>query len=526
MRKQSFVFGALILGVSGILCKILGAVYKIPLTNILGTQGMGIYYLIFPVYAFLLSVASTSFAIVISKKISGAFSKKNYFEMHKVLNCSFILLVILGFIAGFVLCVFSKTLARLQGVGNAYICYLIVSPAIVAVCVQSVFKGYFQGLQNMVPTAISQILEQVAKLSLGFTFAVILAKKGVVFGAFGALIGLSLSEIVSCLFFVVYYIIFRFKNKYLFNFKKVAYSKIKEMAAIFKESLPFMLSSVILPMSLVIDSFLIINTLKFLGFDKSFATSLLGVNSGIINTLIGLPTAVCSALSVVIIPYIVFALNRGDNKSISSKVELSIKFTVFICLPCVLFFGAFSKEILFVLYRHSFAGEYSLSLASTLLSVSCINVFYLSFLQITTSILQAINRNFVPVMSLSVALIFKVILEVVLISNPYINIAGAVVSNSVCYLISSIINVYYIKKEIVIDFSFYNFIICPILSSGISCIAGIILLRFVFKTLSILNILISLFIAGIIYLILIFVFKGLSKDEIKGLLNKKSVRNG
>lgn len=522
MKKHSFVFGALVLGISGVLCKILGAVYKIPLTNILGTQGMGIYYLIFPIYSFLLSITSSSLTIVISKKISHEYSRKNYFEINKIFNCSLILLSFLGVIFGALICILSKVIANLQGVENAYICYLVVSPAIIAVCIQSAFKGYFQGLQNMVPTALSQILEQVVKLSLGFTFALILFKRGVVYGALGALVGLSLSEIVTCLFFVVYYLIFKIKNKPLFNFNKTKYNKFKEMGKIFKESLPFMLSSVILPMSLVIDSFLIINILKYLGFEKSFATSLLGVNSGIINTLIGLPTAVCSGFCVVIIPYIAYALNKGDFNNISNKIEMTIKLTIILCLPCVLFFGVFSKEILSILYVHSFAGEYSLNLAATLLTVSGINVLYLSFLQITTSVLQALNKSYVPVLSLSVALIFKVILEVVLISNPYVNIAGAVISNSVCYFVSSIINIAFIKKEVMLNFSFYKIIVCPLICSLVACLFAVILIKFIFKSIAVFNILFSFLLAGGLYLILIFILKGISQKEINVMFNRKS----
>lgn len=521
MKKQSFIFGALILGISGIICKILGAVYKIPLTNILGTQGMGIYYLIFPIYAFILSITSSSFTTVIAKNISLAYSQKKYYDVKKIFNCGFILLVFLGLLFSILLCCFSKIIARLQGVETSYICYLVIAPAIIAVCIQSAFKGLFQGLQNMNPTAISQILEQVIKLSLGFTFALILFKKGVVYGALGALIGLSLSEILTSLFFIIYFLIFKHKNKQFFVRNTKTYSILEEIMGLLKQSLPYMLSSVILPMSLVIDSFLIINTLKFLGFEKGFATSLLGVNSGVINTLISLPTVVCSALCIVLIPYITFALNRGDVNSIAEKIRLSFKLTIFLCVPCVLLFGFFSKEILQILYSNSFQGASSLNLASTLLIVSCINVLYLSFLQITTAILQALNRSFVPVLSLSVALIFKVVLEVVLVINPYVNIAGAVISNSACYFISSAINLVFIKKEISLSFSFYKLIICPIICSLAACGSAIIFIKYILKFSNLLNTLIAFLIAGIIYFVLIFMLHGLEKQEIKIIFNKK-----
>ena len=326
------------------------------------------------------------------------------------------------------------------------------------------------------------------------------------------------------MFFIVYFFVFKIKNKQYFSFEKVKYNKLKEICILFKEGIPFILSSIILPLSLVIDSFLIINILKYLGFEKGFATSLLGMNSGIINTLVSLPTAICSGFSVVIIPYIAFALNRNDYKGISEKMALSIKFTIFLCLPCVLFFGVFSKEILTLLYSHSFAGEYALNLTSTILTISSINVLYLSFLQITTSFLQAINKSYIPVLSLSIALIFKVIAEVILISNPFVNIAGAVISNSICYATSSLINLYFIRKEVKVKFSFYKTIICPILCTLIACFCSVVLLKVIFVSTSFLNIIISFVLSAIVYFVFLFLLKGLSNDEIK-IMFVKSKKN-
>ena len=522
MKKRSFVFGAILLGISSVLCKVLGAVYKIPLTNILGVQGMGIYYLIFPIYAFLLSITASSFATVIAKKISSAFGKNDFNKIMEYFSCGLILLLVLGVIFGGFLCALAKPIASLQGVEGAYICYVVIAPAIIAVCVQSAFKGLFQGLQDMVPTALSQILEQLVKLSLGFLFAKLMFSRGVIYGALGAIVGVCLAEVISCLFFVVYYFVFKFKNKVLFTFKKVKYNKIKTIFEILKEGLPFVLSSVILPMSLVIDSFLIINALKYLGFEKGFATSLLGVNSGMINTLIGLPTAICGGICVVIIPYISFALNKLDYKSIESKVKLSIKITIFLCVPCILFFSLFSKEILLLLYSGSFFGEASLNLASTLLIVSSINVLYLSLLQITTSILQALNRSFIPVLSLSVALIFKVVFEVFMVTNPYLNIVGAVISNSVCYFVSCAINIFFIKKEIHLEFSFYKLVFCPIICSLISSFGAFVFVKKIFSFSNLISVGLAFLIAGLGYSILIFVLRAIEKEEIKALFNKRN----
>lgn len=516
MKKQSFILSAFLLAVSGVICKVLGAIYKIPLTNILGSQGMGIYYLIFPVYAFLLSVSSSSFTTAISRQISNLVSQKKHFLAYKTFKASSILLTCLGAGACILLASFSRVIAMLQGLENAYICYLVVAPSILLVAISCAFKGYFQGLQNMTPTATSQVVGQLFKLSFGFLLAKILCGNGVVFGAIGALLGVLISEAVTTLFFVIFFFIFKVKNKQYFKFLVVGddekQASLKALSKqIFKMSLPFTISSVILPMSMVIDSFLIVNILKSMQFDKLFATSLLGLNSGVVNTLVSLPSTLSVAICMSIVPYITFALSNKDYESINKKTSLAFKLSILVSLPCVFVFVFFSPYILKLLYSSTFSNSYEFNVASSLLTLSSINILYLSFLQISTALLQAINRSYIPVISLSVSLIIKIICEVILISIPSVNIAGAVISNSVCYLISSIINIYYFKTQMDIKFSFYKTIVAPFISSCVMSLVIFILLN-IFSTTK-LGICFAIIIGGLAYLVLILLLKTFNKEE-------------
>lgn len=530
MKKQSFVFGAVILALSGIFCKILGAVYKIPLTNILGIEGMGVYYLIFPIYAFLLTFTSSSFTMAISKYVSKTIAENRKLFAYKIFKASLILLLILGSIATVVLCVFSKIIATLQGVENAYICYLIIAPSILVVAVICAFKGYFQGLQNMVPSAIAQIIEQIFKLAVGYVLANIFISKGVLFGASGALLGITIAEICTCLFFTIYFFIFKSRNR---NYYKFSHSYKEEknaklftiMKEVFKMSLPFTFSSVILPMSMVIDSFLIINILKSMMFDKSFATALLGLNSGMVNTLVGLPSTLSIAICMTIVPYITFALSKKDIEGINDKTVLAYKLTLIIAIPCTFIFAFFSPHIIKILYSGSFSNLYEYNVASSLLMLSSINVLYLAFLQISTALLQAINKAYIPVISLSVALIFKLIFEIVLIQIPSINIFGAVISNTVCYIISSAINIYYFKKNINLKFSIYQTFVSPFLASVLMVTIIFVLMQTLFRFLSFtISILFSFVLGACLYLMLIFLFKTFTEKEKHSLLFFKNFK--
>ena len=524
MKKQSFILGAFLLAVRGVICKVLGAIYKIPLTNILGSQGMGIYYLVFPVYAFLLSVSSSSFTTAISRQISNLVSQKKHLLAYKTFKASTLLLVCLGAGAGVLLACFSRVIAALQGLENAFICYLVVAPSILLVSISCAFKGYFQGLQNMTPTATSQVVGQLFKLSTGFLLAKILCGKGVVFGAIGALLGVLIAETITTLFFVVFFFIFKIKNKDYFRFvsfeeseKKVSLKTLAKQ--IFKMSLPFTISSVILPMSMVIDSFLIVNILKSMKFDKLFATSLLGLNSGIVNTLVSLPSTLSVAVCMSIVPYITFALSKKDYEGINKKTTLAFKLAILVSLPCVFIFVFFAPYILKLLYSATFSNSYEFNVASSLLTLSSINILYLSFLQISTALLQSINRSYIPVISLSISLVVKVICEVILLNIPSVNIAGAVISNAVCYLVSSTINIYYFKTKMSITFSFYKTIVTPFVSSCAMSLMVFILLKIF--TSSKVGICFALLIGALVYGALILLLKTFSKEEVLHFKPKK-----
>ena len=522
MKKQSFFAGTVILTISSIICKILGAIYKIPLTHVLGTLGTGIYYIIFPVYAFLLTFVSNSFTMAVSRIVSSYSAKGEYRTARKVFVVTLVLLCFLSIIFALLLALFSRPISSGQGLEGAYICYIALAPAIVAVAIGSSFKGYFQGLQNMTPTAVSQVLEQIFKLSIGFLLASILSKRGAVYATLGAIVGVTMSEVLSTLYFVVYYIVFGIKNKKTLLSPECPPSFWVLFRVVIKTALPFTLTSVVLPLSMLIDSFLIVNILKSIGFDKYFSTELLGFNSGIVGTLVSLPSTLSISICMTIVPYISFALSKGNIKSVSEKASLAIKLTMIVAIPCTFVFGIFSSEVVSLLYNLSSS---QLVVVSTMLTVSSINVLYLSLLQITTSLLQAVNRAYIPVISLSIALVIKVVLEVILISSPYLNILGAVMSTGFCYLLSSAINIYKVKHLVPLSHDIYRGAFAPVLSSIIMCFGIYFTLNLLKSMVSYSMSIVLSFISGMaIFVIFIFVLQAFShseKDILFGFVVKK-----
>ena len=200
MKTQTLTTGVVVLIAGGLIAKLLGAVYRIPLTWVLGTEGLGIYQLVYPVFSLLLVLSSTGAPTAISTMIAERVGKKQYDSINKIFKLSLASLLILGIVSGVGLSLFSFLIASLQGNPDAKWCYVCISLAIPLVSVLSAYRGYFQGLLNMVPTAISQIVEQAGQLLFGLLLAVLFSPVGVQFATLGAIAGVVLSEVFAVLF--------------------------------------------------------------------------------------------------------------------------------------------------------------------------------------------------------------------------------------------------------------------------------------------------------------------------------------
>ena len=245
--KKNLLFkGAFIICLGGFITKIIGALYRIPLTNILGAEGIGIYQMVFPLYSILLTLSSTGVPNGISKLIA------NGYNANLVLKKSLKFFVLIGLLGSLFLGCFSYYIAKIQGDSNATLGYLAISPSVVAVSIICCYRGYYQGFANMKPTALSQIFEQVIKLAFGLSLAYIF-RYNVVLSATFAVVAVTISEIVVA----IYFIITSKKNQNRVNEnKEISYN------LLIKTIFPIMLSTLILPLVRTIESFLILNILN------------------------------------------------------------------------------------------------------------------------------------------------------------------------------------------------------------------------------------------------------------------------
>lgn len=197
-NSKRIASGAGVLLIGSVVAKMLGALYRIPLTNILGAEGMGMYQLVFPVYALFMVLATAGIPTALSRMVA---EKRAIGEDTKKYLCVAILtLFVFGLAFAAVMAGASKFLAARQGNADTYPGFLVIAPAIVCVCVISGFRGWFQGEMYMLPTALSNVVEQVVKLSVGLALSYALIRKGVIYAVCGALLGVTISEIVTVIY--------------------------------------------------------------------------------------------------------------------------------------------------------------------------------------------------------------------------------------------------------------------------------------------------------------------------------------
>lgn len=431
MKTNNIMSGAIILVIGGVLAKVFSAVYRIFLTRILGGVGIGIYQLIFPIYSLCVVLATAGLPMAISKVIA----KHKGCEKTVVKKCVVCFSLIAISLSLFMVFA-SKGLAWLQGKSEIYICYIILAPTILFVAISSVMRGYFQGIKNFYPSAVSNIVEQFVKLIFGLVLSLILIQINLFAAIIGAIVGIVISELISVLILFVNY------KKYIKNSKNCDLNiSFKEIS---KDILPITLTNLILPLSSFIDSVLVVNLLK-INFSANTSVFLYGLESGAVSTLISLPTIFSFAIASAIMPN----MSTKDNIiNKNSKLNFMLKIVLVIAIPCVICFIFFPNRLIEVLYGNRLveSGLNGNAVASKLLVLSSFGVIGLTLNQIYSTSLQAMNYRKITIKNLALAVGIKFIIQLLFMPFKSLNIYALAIANTVCYLIVFYLNNNQINK--------------------------------------------------------------------------------
>lgn len=415
-RRSRLMGGAMVLATGTVISKIVGALYRIPLTNVLGAEGMGMYQLVFPVFALFMVLSSggvpTALSRIVAEKRAVGESTKKY------LVAGMGVLVTLSLVSTILVLALSRPLASWQGNESVALGFQIIAPSILFVGVTAGFRGWFQGEMYMLPTALSNVIEQVVKLAVGLGLSIYLKRYGVVYAVAGAFVGVLISEIVAALYLFLTYLFRQRKHKV---YEKTLPIFKKEGVKMLRIAFPIAVVSMLLPLSNFFDSFIVVNVLKLGGASTTIATADYGLLSGPVTSLVNMPVVLIMSLAIAIVPSVSVSRAEKDVDSIIFKSKMSLKLAYTVGVPSAVFMMVFSKEILSTLYPS--LDELQLVTATNLLIITAPNIVIMSVMQIYVSLLQALDKTNSAVKSIAFAVLIKIVLTVVLVR--FVGIIGA-----------------------------------------------------------------------------------------------------
>lgn len=421
--RQSFIKGAIIISIGGFLSKLLGAIYRIPLTNFLGGEGMGIYQMVYPLYCILLTVSASGIPTGIARIISSgkAGAERQAFRLYGAI----------GVIGTIIMYFLSAPLASLQQEPAINLCCVMLCPSVFFVSILSVVRGYFQGKGNMYPTAVTEVSEQLVKVALGCAFSYIF-RKNLPLAVAMTLLSVTASEVIATLIALVWY----FKKRAKLPLYRVPAPPV---SAIVKYTIPLTLTAIALPVSQLLESIVAVRLLR--GITDS-ATSLYGVFSGCAVTIINLPVSVTYGLAAASVPQIAPLAERGDIDGAKNKAYKSLLITFLISLPMAVLLFAFAPLAVRLIFS-SLQGEEK-EILLTLVRIMAINAVTLSLVQTSSACLTSLGKPIKSTVTQWVTAILRVVLTAVLIKFTSLSIVGAAISANCCYLVAVLLNFWYI----------------------------------------------------------------------------------
>ena len=419
--KKEFIKGAVWIAFGGFTAKLIGALYRIPLTNLIGGRGLGLYQMIYPVYCLLLTVSATGIPSSIAKLTAERIGKDR--GDHAVFKSAMKLFLLIGLLGTVLMALIAPFLARAQGIKEVTAGYFTLAPSVFLVSAISVFRGWFQGRNKMYPTALSEIVEQLVKVGVGLLFAYLYrgnVEKAVVF----LLLSVSVSEGVA-----LFLMLFFYRRE-----KKEKSGRKVSSKTILKLSIPVTLSAMVLPLSSLLDSVLVP---RLLGVYESDAVTLFGLFSGGAVTVINLPVSVCYGIAAASVPSVAGA----KREEVKRKIFFALGITLFVGALSAIGLYFFAEQASSVIFR-SLKGE-ELAILSKLIKAFSISALTLSCAQTLSACLTAQGKPQYAALSMTISVTVKTALYVFLLQKPQISVFGLAYASNACYLVAFLLNLLY-----------------------------------------------------------------------------------
>ncbi|MEG1764281.1 MAG: polysaccharide biosynthesis protein [Oscillospiraceae bacterium] len=448
-KNQNYLHGAAILTIAVIITKLLGAIYKIPLGNIMDDAGFAHFNVAYNLYNVLLTLSTAGLPIALAKLISEANSLDKPEQVKKTFKVALTAFVVLGAVGTVVMFAFPTELAIFMEDVEASQSVFALAPAVILVCIMSAFRGYTQGLSDMRPTSISQVVEVAVKVGFGLVVAFILQKQGAgtpILSA-GAISGVAVGSLVACIYmgFAAKKHMLIEKERYA-NVPAITAQEAEKNSAILKRlikvGIPIALGSCVLSVITLVNTKLVLGQLQnSVGFSAVEATTLFGVYSKAL-TLYNLPAALITPLTISIVPAIAGYITKKQFGEAKSVIESSLRISTIIALPMAVGISALATPVMNGLYPGS------AEQGGALLAIMGIASFFVCLSLMTTAILQASGRERLPMYTMLIGGSLNIVLNWFLVGNPAINIYGAPIGTLICYVVMSGLNLWFVMKKL------------------------------------------------------------------------------
>ena len=518
-KSNNFLVQGSILAAASIIVRLIGLLYRIPLNRILGDEGIGYYSNAFSIYNVALILSSYSLPLAVSKLVAARAVKKQHKNAYRIFLSSMCFAIIVGTIAALGVYFGADFLASaIYNSPRSAIPLKMLAPTIFVFAVMGVLRGYFQGKSAMMPTSISQILEQIVNAIVSIIAAKFLmeahsaSKDMAGYGAAGGTLGTFIGACVALIFLAFVFglykpIIDRQLRKDTSKFRE-SYPDI--IRALIFTIIPVILSQTVYQISSILDGSLFGHIMAGKGLDEEARNALWGIYTNKYNLLINVPVAIASAMAVAIIPSIVAARINGSNVEVKEKVHLVIKFNMIIAIPAAVGMGVLASPILQLIFVDE------RQLPANLMRIGSIAIVFFALSTITNAILQAISMMRIPVIHSAISLGIHIVLVFLLLKVFNLSTYALVIGNVTFALLVCILNWRSVAKHLNYKQEIMRTFLIPTACAAIMGVLAILTYEGIYRLIRINSIstLAAILVAIISYSILLLVLKGVTEEEL------------
>ena len=506
--------GATILAIAGIMCKILGGIFRIPLTNMIGAEGQSYYGAAYPVYQLFYTVATAGFPVAISRMVSERVAKNDYINADKSYRIAMQTSVVVSIIAFAICCFGADQIADFVGNPGAAASIRAISIALLFTPFAASLRGYFQGLQIMTPSAISQVAEQFVRVCAGLLLAYMFFRTNLEYAAAGATFGASAGMIAAMI--VLYIMYYRFRHQRRGNaaqsavIEETTRDRFRELVEIV---IPITIGSSIMPLMMTIDLAVIMRRLQATGWSLSMSKTLYGLISGYCDPLVNLPVIFIDAITISLIPAVTRAFTLKIKSDLDGNIMTGLKTMMIIAYPCAVGLIVLAGPILHLLYPTK---PDEAEMAIHTLQILSLGIVTLSVMRTLSASLQGIGKMTLPVINLGIGAVIKIVATYILVGIPSLNVNGAAIGTVIAYLTAALLNYRGLRKHADVDLDLGNIFIRPLWASLImgAGAVGMYKLIFMLHPSNLIASGIAIIFAVIVYFVMVFVTGAVSREEL------------